>query len=53
MFGDDSERYIERFEEILADTYMEDLLEEEDLTPGEALYYLFLAGHVKDPFDKR
>lgn len=52
MFGDDSEKFIERFEELLEDFSLVDLLEQEDLQPAEALYYLFLAGHVKDPFSR-
>lgn len=51
MFGDGSERFIEKFEELLADASLEDLLEQEDLEPAQALYLLFLAGHVKDPFE--
>lgn len=51
MFGDDSDNFIEKFEELLQDLPLEDYLEEEDLTPAEALYYLFLAGYVKNPFD--
>lgn len=52
MFGDDSEAYKERFEELLQDFSLEDILEQEDLEPSEALYYLFLAGHIRDPFLK-
>lgn len=52
MFGDDSERFIEKFEELLEDLSLEEFLEEEDLTPAEALYNLFLAGYVKNPFEK-
>jgi hypothetical protein len=52
MFGDDSERYIEGFEALLEDQSIEDLLEQEDLTPAEALYKLFLEGHVRSPFDR-
>lgn len=52
MFGDNSEVYMEKFEELLQAYSLEDLLELEDLQPSEALYYLFLAGHVKDPFHR-
>lgn len=52
MFGDSDEAFIERFEALLEDFTLEDLLEQEDITPAEALYNLFLAGHVKNPFDR-
>lgn len=52
MFGDDSEQFIEKFEEILEDQPIEDFLEQEDLFPAEALYYLYLAGHVRSPFER-
>jgi hypothetical protein len=51
MFGDDSDAYVSRFEELLKDFSLEEVLEKEDLLPAEALYFLFLAGHVSDPFD--
>lgn len=52
MFGDDDERFIEKFEELLEDFSLEDLLEIDDLTPAKALYHLFLAGHVQNPFER-
>ena len=53
MFGDSSEKFIEKFETLLEDDTLEDLLEQEDLLPAEALYFLYLAGHVKSPFEDR
>jgi len=52
MFGDSDELIIRKFEELLEDYPLEDLLEQEDLTPAEALLQLFLAGHVRSPFDR-
>lgn len=52
MFGDGSEKYIEKFEEMLQDNDVESILEQEDLTVAEALYYLFVSGHVRDPFER-
>lgn len=52
MFGDDIDPFVEKFEQLLEDATLEDFLEEEDLLPSEALYYLFLAGYVKNPFDR-
>lgn len=52
MFGDGSETFLEKFEELLETYSLEDLLEQEDLNPAEALYLLFISGHVKSPFDR-
>lgn len=50
VFGDNTEKYIERFSEVLEDQSLEDILEQNDLLPEEALYYLFISGYVKTPF---
>lgn len=52
MFGDDSDKYKNKFEELLLDYTLEEIIEMDDILPAEALYYLFLAGYVKDPFDR-
>lgn len=51
VFGDDTEKYTERFAELLEDQSIEDILEQNDLLPEEALYYLFVNGHIKNPFN--
>lgn len=52
MFGDQSEVYTKKFEEELEDFTLEDLLEQEDLEPAQALYLLFTHGYIRDPFGK-
>lgn len=51
MFGDNTEEYTERFREILEDMSLEDILEQNDLLPEEALYSLFMNGYIKSPFN--
>lgn len=51
VFGDNEEKYIERFQELLEDISIEDILEQNDLLPEEALFYLFQAGYLKNPFN--
>jgi hypothetical protein len=52
VFGDQDETYIKKFEERLEDFTLEDLLEQEDLEPAQALYLLFTHGYIKDPFER-
>lgn len=51
VFGDNSERYIDRFREILEDISIDDILEQNDLLPEEALFLLFQNGYLKNPFN--
>lgn len=51
MFGDKREEYLDLFESILQDKSLEEYLEEEDITPEECLYLLFISGYLKDPTD--
>jgi hypothetical protein len=50
VFGDQDETYTKKFEERLEDFTLEDLLEQEDLEPAQALYLLFIHGYIRDPF---
>lgn len=49
MFGDKKEVYLDLFEEILKDKTLEEYLEEEDITPEECLYLLFINGLIQEP----
>lgn len=51
VFGDNEEKYIERFREVLEDVSIEDFLEQNDLLPEEALYHLFINGYIQNPFN--
>lgn len=52
MFGDLKDKYLDLFEKNLQDKSLEEFLEEEDITPEECLYLLFLNGYIKDPNEK-
>jgi hypothetical protein len=49
VFGDNRDIYLELFEQYLQDKTLEEYLEEEDITPEECLYLLFINGLIKEP----
>lgn len=50
MFGDRRDIYLDLFEQCLSEgKTLEEYLEEEDITPEECLYLLFINGLIKEP----
>ncbi len=50
MFGDRRDIYLDLFEQCLSEgKTLEEYLEEEDITPEECLYLLFINGLIKGP----
>lgn len=52
LFGDMNESYIQKFEELLEDTPIEEYLEQEDLSLADTLYLLFINGYIRSPFER-
>ncbi len=49
MFHDLSSRVIREIEEILEDYDFEQILEDNDVTPAEAIFYLYHGGYIVLP----
>lgn len=49
MFHDDSSKMIRKIEEILKDHDFEEVLEDNDVTVAEAIYYLYTSGYLDLP----
>lgn len=49
MFRDLKDEYIQEFNDILEDYGIDEILAINDLTKAEALYLLFVSGHVEAP----